>query len=205
MSKSIVVVSLFNGINVAPLAIKENDFNVLEVYTSEIDLKALLHENYLFPNNIKLGDVRNIDFNKLRIEIKNKYPNAETILVGGSPCQNLSFIGNNKGMATKCNIKITSLEQYKELVKNGFSFIGQSFLFWEFVRAKEELKPKYFLLENVRMAKQWSKIFSEVLKVEHVAINSDLFSAQNRPRFYWFNWCQQDIKDRKIMFYDIVD
>jgi site-specific DNA-cytosine methylase len=63
----------------------------------------------------------------------------------------------------------------------------RSKLFFEYVRLLEELKPKYFLLENVKMKQEWEDIITEKLGVNPVKINSDLFVQQNRPRVYWTN------------------
>ena len=64
---------------------------------------------------------------------------------------------------------------------------GKSKLFWEFVRVLKETNPTYFLLENVRMKKEWENIITEQLGVKPILINSRLVSAQNRPRLYWTN------------------
>lgn len=86
------------------------------------------------------------------------------LLIGGSPCQGFSFAGK------------------------GLNFEDErSKLFFEFVRLKNELKPKYFLMENVRMAKQHELIISKYLGVEPVPMDSNLVSAQNRYRLYWTN------------------
>ena len=86
------------------------------------------------------------------------------LLIGGSPCQSFSpAISTNTG------------------------FDGKSKLFFEYVRLLRELKPKYFLLENVVMKKEWELVITNILGVEPVLINSDLFSAQSRPRLYWTN------------------
>jgi len=87
------------------------------------------------------------------------------LLLGGSPCQGFSIAGK------------------------GLNFEDpRSKLFFEFVRLKNEIQPKYFLLENVVMKKkEWEKIISEYLGVEPILINSNLVSAQNRKRLYWTN------------------
>ena len=90
-------------------------------------------------------------------------PNIDLIM-GGSPCQGFSFAG-------------------KQLAFND----PRSALFFEFVRCVKELKPKYFLLENVRMKKEYLDIISEHMGVEPIMINSALVSAQNRVRYYWTN------------------
>ena len=86
------------------------------------------------------------------------------LIMGGSPCQGFSFAG-------------------KQLAFDD----PRSALFFEFVRCVEELKPKYFLLENVRMKKEYLDVISEYMGVEPICINSALLSAQNRVRFYWTN------------------
>ena len=92
-----------------------------------------------------------------------------------------------KGAVTTSNIEITTLEQYLELKNKGFEFEGQSYLFWEYVRILKETKPKYFLLENVKMAKKWENIITRALGVEPIEIDSELVSAQSRKRLYWTN------------------
>jgi DNA (cytosine-5)-methyltransferase 3A len=147
-------------------------------YASEIDVHAIKVTQHNYPNTIQLGDITKIKGSDLP---------TITLMCGGSPCQNLSFAGKMKGMSTKEDIEILTLEQYLQLKEEGFQFEGQSYLFWEYVRILKEVKPKYFLLENVKMLKKWQNIFSEVLGVEPIEINSALVSAQNRRRLYWTN------------------
>ena len=109
------------------------------------------------------------------------------IPISGSPCQGFSFAGYRKGMTQKENIEITSLEHYLKLKTEGFDFIGQSYLFWEYIRLIRILKPKHFLLENVSMNKKWKNIISKELGVLPININSNLVSIQNRKRLYWTN------------------
>jgi DNA-cytosine methyltransferase len=95
----------------------------------------------------------------------------------------------------------------------GFSFAGKqlnfedprSKLFFEFVRLLKECKPKYFLLENVKMKKEYQDVITEHLGVEPIEINSNLLSAQNRKRIYWTNIPGVTIpNDKKILLKDIV-
>ena len=86
------------------------------------------------------------------------------LIMGGSPCQGFSFAG-------------------KQLAFDD----PRSALFFCFWRAVKHLKPKYFLLENVRMKKEYLDVISEYMGVEPICINSALLSAQNRVRFYWTN------------------
>ena len=67
------------------------------------------------------------------------------------------------------------------------SLTSEGKLFFEFVRLKNELKPKYFLLENVRMKKEHLQVITDLLGVEPILINSSLVSAQNRKGYYWTN------------------
>jgi DNA (cytosine-5)-methyltransferase 3A len=108
-------------------------------------------------------------------------------LIGGSPCQSFSFAGKRKGMSTKCETEILTLEHYLELKAEGYEFEGQSYLFWEYMRLLNEVKPKYFLLENVIMGEKWERILSKAIGVNPIEINSALVSAQNRRRLYWTN------------------
>lgn len=122
-----------------------------------------------------------IEPNAIKISEKN-YPNIEhcgdvtkadftkytdfELLIGGSPCQSLSIVQS----------------------KTREHLDGKSKLFFEFVRAFEEMKPKYFLFENVAsMNEESKKIISEYLGCEPVYIDSADFSAQERPRYYWTN------------------
>ena len=85
------------------------------------------------------------------------------LLFGGSPCQSFSSAGNGTG------------------------FDGKSKLFWEYVRVLKEVKPTYFLLENVVMKKEWEQVITDALGVEPILINSKVVCGANRPRLYWTN------------------
>lgn len=88
------------------------------------------------------------------------------LLIGGSPCQSLSIVQSK----TRLNLD------------------GKSKLFFEYVRAKEEMQPKFFLFENVAsMNDESKKIISDLLGCEPILIDSKFFSAQQRPRCYWTN------------------
>jgi len=82
----------------------------------------------------------------------------------------------------------------------------RSKLFFEFVRLLKEIEPRYFLLENVKMKKDWIDIISNELGVEPIEINSSLVSAQNRKRLYRTNipWIKQP-EDRGILLKDILE
>lgn len=170
-------VSLFNGMSCGKMALDVEGIDS-EYYYSEIDKYGNKLTESLYPDAIPLGDVRGIDYSKL--------PKID-LLIGGSPCQSFSFAGKRKGMVTSDNLEILSLEHYLQLKKDGFEFEGQSYLFWEFVRALKELKPTYFLLENVIMVEKWRKVLSQNVGIAPIRINSARVSAQNRDRYYWTN------------------
>lgn len=172
------VLSLFDGISGTQLALKRANINIDNYYASEIDEHAISITMKNFPNTIQLGDVTKIKGSKL--------PKID-LIVAGSPCQGFSFAGRRKGMVTTENIEITSIKQYLQLKKEGFQFDGQSYLFWEVIRLIKEIKPKYFLIENVKMNKKWMYIISKELGVLPILINSSCVSIQNRERNYWTN------------------
>ena len=86
------------------------------------------------------------------------------LLIGGSPCQGFSKAGKQLNFEDP-----------------------RSKLFFEYVRILNEINPKYFLLENVAMKKEYRDIITGYLGVEPITINSDMVSAQHRNRLYWTN------------------
>ena len=201
-----VLISLFNGASIAQTALYNIGIYPEAVYTSEVDKHALLHEQSIYPENIVLGDVTEINFSALLEDIKRDFgEDVHIMLVGGSPCQNFSFVGSRKGMVTKDNIEVTTLSQYLEFKSKGFEFHGSSFLFWEFMRAKRELNPTTFLLENVRMANDSKEVITQAMGCDPVEYDSALLSAQQRKRLYWFNWENPTIEDIGVKLYDVLD
>ena len=112
-----------------------------------------------------------------------KYKDKVDIIIFRSPCQGFSSSG-------------------KFLNFND----PRSKLFFEAVRAIKECKPKYFLMENVVMKKEWQDIISSYLGVEPIEINSSLVSAQNRRRLYWTNIPNVTLpKDKNITLEDVLE
>ena len=110
------------------------------------------------------------------------YPDIDLVMAG-SPCQGFSFAGNQLAFDDP-----------------------RSALFFEFVRILKEVKPKYFLLENVKMKKEFLDVISEQVGVEPILINSALVSAQNRLRYYWTNIPGvEQPEDRGIVLRDILE
>jgi hypothetical protein len=108
------------------------------------------------------------------------YRGKVDIFLAGSPCQSFSSAGTRDG------------------------FDGKSGLFWQVPRLLDEMRPEYFLLENVVMKDKWIHVISDALGVEPRFINSDLVSGQNRPRVYWTNIPYTKIEDRNVLLGDIV-
>ena len=105
------------------------------------------------------------------------------LLIGGSPCQGFSFAGKQLNFDDP-----------------------RSKLFWEYVRLLNALKPKYFLLENVKMKKESMDVITRALRVDPIFINSNLVSAQNRQRYYWTNIPVDKLPDDKgIVLSDILE
>ena len=114
------------------------------------------------------------------------------LIMGGSPCQGFSFAG-------------------KQLAFDD----PRSALFFEFIRMLKAIKPKYFLLENVRMKKEFVDIISQQVSecypeitfgIQPVLINSSLLSAQSRQRFYWTNIPNiKQPEERGIVLRDILE
>ena len=158
------ILSLFDGISCGQIALKELGIEKYEYYSSEIDKFARQTTIKNFPTTKFVGDITKLD------STKKKYK-TPFLLIGGSPCQNLSSRGNKQGLEGK-----------------------KSSLFFEYIRVLNDTKPKYFLLENVGsmsgknreiMTTEISKVVGKDFKC--IKINSRLFVPQNRSRYYWTN------------------
>lgn len=156
------ILSLFDGISCGQVALERANIPVEVYYASEIDKYAIQITQKNYPNTIQLGDINNIDFTKFIGKID--------LIMGGSPCQDLSIAGKRAGLAGE-----------------------RSGLFYKFVEAIEVIKPKYFLLENnVGMPKEAYEEISRLMGCYPIEINSALVSAQTRKRYYWTNIGPQD-------------
>jgi DNA (cytosine-5)-methyltransferase 3A len=150
------VLSLFDGLSGAQLALQKLGCKP-KYFASEIDEYAMKITKKNFPKTIQLGDVRNWR--------KWKLPKID-LLVGGSPCQDLSVANNNaKGLEG-----------------------SRSSLFWEYVDILNALNPRYFVLENVESMKTKDYvIISNTLGVSPIMLDAGLVSAQRRKRYFWTN------------------
>lgn len=169
------VLSLFDGICCGHLALERAGIKIDSYDAYEIEKNAIKATETNFPDVVQHGDVTIEDFTKYKGKID--------LLIGGSPCTNLSMAGNGQGLKG-----------------------SQSKLFYEYARAIKEVQPKYFLLENVIMKKEWEDIITNILGVEPIEINSSLVSAQNRRRLYWTNIPNVTLpEDKNITLEDILE
>lgn len=187
--KELKVLSLFDGISGGQIALNRCGYKIKEYYASEVDQFSIKVTQTNYPNTIQIGDVSKVTYEDGILYTENGTFEIGQIdlLLFGSPCQSFTFAGKRQGMATDNNIEVTSLDTYLDLKEKGYSFVGQSYLFWEACRILKETNPTYFMCENVKMASKWERTISEALGVEPNKINSNLLSAQNRNRLYWTN------------------
>lgn len=173
------VLSLFDGISCGMVALERVGIKVDKYYASEIDKYAIAVSEKNYPDIIRLGNVtkwKNWDIDWGSIDL----------LIGGSPCQGFSFAGKQLNFEDE-----------------------RSKLFFEYVEILKHIKEQnpevLFLLENVRMKKEYSDIISKFLDTDPILINSSLVSAQNRKRLYWTNIKSvEQTQDRGILLKDIV-
>ena len=193
------VLSEFDGYSGGRLALERAGIKVDAYFASEVDKPAIAVTTANWPQTVQLGDVRNVNPDVL---------GHIDLLIGGSPCQDFSFSGSKRGMATECKEEVTTLERYLQLKAQGFKFAGQSYLFWEFVRSWRQIKATNpqakFLLENVKMSKENLAVLSRAMGCEPILVNSAMLSAQNRRRYYWTNWPTTQPEDKGIVLGDIL-
>lgn len=172
-----VILSCFDGISCGQVALQRLGVKIDRYFASEVDKYAIKITQENFPDTIQVGDIREVA-PKQKIDI----------LIGGPPCQDVSLAGKGKGLIEG----------------------ERSSLFFEFVRVLKVCKAVNpdlkFLVENTRMKKEYVDIISEILRVEPVLINSNLFSAQNRARLYWTNFDIPELpEDKGIVMNDILE
>lgn len=171
-TEGINVLSLFDGMSCGQIALERAGIKVKNYFASEIDKHAIAVTMYNYPNTIQLGSVCDVKASNL--------PKID-LLIGGSPCQSISNLGDGSGLD------------------------GKSGLFFEYVRLLKETNPKNFLLENVVGNKKAIAKITEIIGVEPVLFNSNLVSGQNRARYYWTNIKFDLPNDKGILLKDILD
>lgn len=161
------VLSLFDGISCGYLALKRSGIEINNYYASEIEASSIKISKNNYNDIIHIGNVEKVEYNNGILKTEYGSYNVGTIdlLFGGSPCQSLSII-----------------------CKDRLNLDGKSKLFFEYVRILNQVKPKYFLFENVySMNSESMHIISENLGYLPIMIDSRDFSAQERKRYYWTN------------------
>lgn len=168
------VVSLFDGISCARVALERAGHKVDDYFSSEIEPNAIKVSQKNYPDIIKCGDVKEICGNCF---------GEVDLLIGGSPCQDLSIAKKDrKGLGGE-----------------------RSGLFWEYVRILRKVQPKWFVLENVAsMPKADKEVITKELGVEPVLFDASLVSAQSRRRLFWTNIPFVLPEDRNILLRDIL-
>lgn len=173
------VLSLFDGMSCGRIALERLWLKPTKYYASELDKYAMTVSGENYPDIVQLGDVcnwREWDIDWSSIDL----------LIGGSPCQGFSFAG-------------------KQLAFDD----PRSKLFFVYVDILNHIKSVNpdvkFMLENVKMKREFLDVITKQLGVEPVFINSALVSAQNRQRYYWCNWNVEQPVDRGIMLVDILE
>jgi DNA-cytosine methyltransferase len=170
------VLSLFDGMSCGQIALNKLGIKYDKYFACEIDKYAMQVTQHNFSDTIQLGDVQFVT--------KETFGTHKIdLVIGGSPCQGFSFAGKQLNFEDP-----------------------RSALFFEFVRLVKELKPKYFLLENVKMKKESQDIISKYMGVEPIEINSSLVSAQTRKRLYWTNIPNvSQPEDKGVVLRDIIE
>tara|TARA_R100000773_G_C4221040_1_gene119884 strand:+ start:508 stop:1428 length:921 start_codon:yes stop_codon:yes gene_type:complete len=171
------VLSLFDGMSCGQIALERAGIKVNKYFASEIKPHAIKVTQANYPDTIQLGDVQFITKDTLG-------SNKIDLLIGGSPCQDFSAAN---------------------LVQSGLQG-EKSSLFYEYLRLLKELKPRYFLLENVKMKQEYQDALSEMLGVEPILIDSYLVSGVYRKRNYWTNIQGiGELVDRGVRLPDILE
>jgi len=175
------VLSLFDGISCARVALERAGIPVETYYASEIDKYAISISQKNYPDIKQMGNI--VDM--YTMPYWNTCGNNIDLLIGGSPCQDLSIAKKDrKGLDGE-----------------------RSGLFWEYVRILKEVEPKYFILENVAsMPKEAKDLITKEMGVEPIMIDASLVSAQSRKRLFWTNIPKVTLpEDRGIILKDIIE
>lgn len=169
--KGMKVLSLCDGMSCGQLALKKLGIPVEAYYAAEIKDVAIKVTLDNFPNTIEIGDVNKVSYKDgiLTTENGDLQVGQIDLVMFGSPCQTFSL-----AMITEHRVGLEDKE------KSG--------LFYECYRILQEVKPKYFLMENVRSMKDKDRDFiSQMMGVEPIMIDSALIAPAMRKRYYWTN------------------
>lgn len=174
------VLSLFDGASCGRVALERLGIKIDKYYASEINPNSIKIAQKNYPDTIQLGDVQLLDEEKLKALDK------IDLLIFGSPCIDLSIIKS----------------KVRESLKG-----DQSKLFFEAIRIKDLIKPKWFMMENVASMNNESKdIITSHMGVDPIMINSNLVSAADRERYYWTNIPIDGLpEDKGLVLKDIME
>jgi site-specific DNA-cytosine methylase len=178
MKNGINVLSCFDGLGGGIEALKRAGIKINQYYAFEIDKYAIKIALKNHPEIIELGDINDWQ-NHMEIEMPD-------LIIAGSPCQGFSVAG--KGL------------NFDDPRSKLFFVFVDILNYWKNIN--QNLK---FMLENVRMKKEWRDVITEYMDVEPVEINSALVSAQSRKRLYWANWEFGQPEDRGLILADILE
>ena len=156
-----VVLSLFDGLSAGMIALERAGIVPSCYMSSEIDKYAIQVSNNNYPDHLRLGDV--INWKDWGLD----WENIDLVLAG-SPCQGFSLQGKQLGFDDPRSVLY--------------------FTFLDILNYVKLHNPKVkFLLENVRMKKEYLQVITDGVGVSPLSVNSNLLSAQNRLRYYWSN------------------
>ena len=152
--------SLCGGVETGLYALQQLDIPIEEYHTYEILPEAIAVSSYHFPFIIHHGDLYKADFRQFE---------EFDLILAGTCCQSLSRVRiEDKGVNAGLN--------------------GKSGIFYKAVEALKIIKPKWFMFENVIPSQDDDlKEMTECIGVDPILIDSALFSAQSRERYYWTN------------------
>lgn len=159
-SRGLRVLSLCGGVETGLYALQQLDIPIEEYHTYEILPEAIAVSSYHFPFIIHHGDLYEADFKQFE---------GFDLILAGTCCQSLSRVRiEDKGVNAGLN--------------------GKSGIFYKAVEALKIIKPKWFMFENVIPSQDDDlKEMTECIGVDPILIDSALFSAQSRERYYWTN------------------
>lgn len=188
MTKGINVLSLCDGISCAHIALDRAGIQVNNYFASEIKEIAIQVTQSNYPDTIQIGDVNNVTYKSGILSNGSESWQVDFDLVCfGSPCQSFSIAMNSKR-------------------RIGLEDKMRSGLYFECKRILDEVKPKYFFVENVGSMKEADVEFlSASLGVQPIRINSRLIAPAMRDRYYWTNIKYTPLKKKEIYFQDILE
>lgn len=181
------VLSLFDGMSCGMIALDRLGIEVTNYFASEIDKHAIKVSKENWGDTVThIGDVTKISYeNGVLCTEVGDFEVEIDLIIGGSPCQSISNLGDGSGLD------------------------GKSGLFYKYLELKNAVvgrNPKAkFLLENVVGNKKAIQEISKEMGVQGVLFNSNLLGAQNRARYYWTNITFDLPSDQGILLKDILE